>query len=147
LGAFKGGVDLENQEGIVLAVQDDMAKVKVARHSSCENCGACPGNMAAVLDARNIVHARPGQRVVVEIKQVNMLQAAFVVYMLPLIAIFGGVTVGSYLADYLAFAAMPFQFGGGLVGFLAAILYIRFFDRSASKNSTMQPVIIRILSE
>ena len=59
------------QEGIVLECLDQgMAKVKTSRHNDCENCGACPGNSAIVLQARNPLKARPGQRVLVEVKEV-----------------------------------------------------------------------------
>jgi sigma-E factor negative regulatory protein RseC len=136
----------KQQEGIVIEIQGDMARVKTSRHNDCENCGACPGNSAIVLEARNPLGAKPGQRVAVEIQEMNMLKAAFIVYVLPLIAAFAGAVTGSWLADWLEYEAVWFQMGGGLVFFAAAILYIRFFDRSSHSNVQMQPVIIAILS-
>lgn len=137
----------KNQEGIVLAVSGDMAKVKVARHSSCENCGSCPGNSAAVVDAKNMVQAKPGQRVLIQIEEVNMLKAAFIVYMLPLIGIFGGAVGGNYLAEYFMSPALSFQITGGIAGLVLTVLYIWFFDRKSRQDMAMQPVIIRILSQ
>ncbi|MBP1765422.1 MAG: positive regulator of sigma RseC/MucC [Firmicutes bacterium] len=80
----------KQQEGIVIETRGDMARVKTSRHNDCENCGACPGNSAIVLDARNPLDAKIGQRVVIEIQEVNMLKAAFIVYVLPLLAAFAG---------------------------------------------------------
>ena len=135
------------QEGIVIAIENGMAKVKTSRHSDCENCGSCPGNTAMVLDALNPVGAKPGQRVLVVVEEVSMLKSAFVVYMLPLIAIFGGAIVGGILAEFLAVGPGWFQFAGAVLAFAGSVVYIRYFDRSAKKNTEMQPVVKRILTD
>lgn len=146
--ARKGEIPLEKeQEGIVLEVFDGMAKVKASRHSDCENCGSCPGTNAIVVDALNPVGAQRGQRVAIEVQQVNMLKAAFVVYMLPLIAAVAGVFAGSYLAStQMASDSMWYQAGGGVAFFGLSLIYIRYFDRNARTNDKMRPVITRILS-
>ncbi|MCX7779478.1 MAG: SoxR reducing system RseC family protein [Negativicutes bacterium] len=137
----------KSQEGIVLATVNGIAKVKVARHSSCENCGSCPGNTAAVLEARNPVDARPGQRVLLEMQQDSIVKAAFIVFILPLLGVFAGASGGTYLADALLVPANPVQIGGGIFGFTISLYAIRRFDRRARSDNDMRPVIIRILSE
>ena len=134
------------QEGIVLEVFDGTAKVKTSRHNDCENCGACPGNSAIVLEADNSLGAKPGQRVAVEVQEVNMLKAAFIVYVLPLIAIFVGVLIGNVVAEKLGYAALWFQVGGGIVAFILAVVYIKYYDYRSRGNDKMRPVITRILS-
>ena len=124
-----------------------MAKVKASRHSDCENCGSCPGSNAIVVDALNPLGAQRGQRVEIEVKQVNMLKAAFIVYMLPLIAAVVGVIAGTYLANsQMSPDSMWYQIGGGVVAFGLSLIYIRYFDRNARTNDKMRPVITRILS-
>lgn len=135
------------QEGIVLSVSGSLAKVKTSRHTDCENCGSCPGNTAIVLDVVNQIGARPGQLVVVEVQELDMLKSAFIVYMLPLIAIFGGTMLGGYIAEQLAAEALLYQVMGGLLAFVGSIFYIRKFDRSAGADVKKQPVIIRILTQ
>nr|WP_084576186.1 SoxR reducing system RseC family protein [Sporomusa malonica] len=137
----------KEQEGIVLEVYDGMAKVKASRHSDCENCGTCAGNEAIVAEVLNPVGAQRGQRVVIEIKEANMLRAAFVVYMLPLIAAVGGAFVATYFTD-LHQVANPlwYQIGGGFAAFGLSIMYVRYYDRNAKTDDKMKPVIIRILS-
>ncbi|WP_425060608.1 hypothetical protein SCACP_13430 [Sporomusa carbonis] len=134
------------QEGIVLEVTGNIAKVKTSRHSDCENCGACPGNTAMVLDARNPVGAQKGQRVAIEIQEIGMLKAAFIVYVLPLIAAVVGAVAGNYLAGSMQAEPVWYQSGGGLIAFGLSMVYIKYFDRNARTNDKMQPVITRILS-
>lgn len=137
----------KQQEGIVLEVFDGMAKVKASRHSDCENCGSCPGNDAIVVEVLNPVGAKRGQRVAFEGKEVNMLKAAFIVYMLPLIAAVAGVFTGTYLATTkMATDPIWYQIGGGITAVVISLVYIRYFDRNARTNDTMRPVITRILS-
>lgn len=124
-----------------------MAKVKASRHSDCENCGSCPGNTAIIVEALNPVGAQRGQLVAIEVKQVNMLKAAFIVYMLPLVAAVAGVFAGNYLADaHMVADSMWYQIGGGVVAFGLSLGYIKYFDRTARANEEMRPVITRILS-
>ena len=135
----------KQQEGVVLEVNGIMAKVKTSRHNDCENCGACPGNSALVLEARNMLDAKPGDRVVIEVREVNMLKAAFIVYMLPLVAIFIGAVIGNLLAEKLGYSVLAFQVAGGFIAFVLSVLYIKFFDYNARNDVKMQPVITRIL--
>jgi len=136
----------KQQEGIVIETRGDMARVKTSRHNDCENCGACPGNSAIVLDARNPLDAKIGQRVVIEIQEVNMLKAAFIVYVLPLLAAFAGAMTGGWLAAKTGYEATWFQLVGGFIFFAFAVFYIKVFDRASRSDVAMQPIIIRILS-
>lgn len=138
---------MKEQEGIVIGVVEDIAKVKTSRHNDCENCGSCPGNTALVLDARNPLGAKTGQRVAIEIQEVNMLKSAFIVYILPLVAIFCGAMAGGWAAEAVGSSALWFQVGGGALALVASIFYIKYFDKSARTDTKMQPVITRILSE
>ncbi|MDS1029198.1 SoxR reducing system RseC family protein [Bacillota bacterium LX-D] len=133
------------KEGVVVAIEGNLAKIRATRHNDCENCGACPGNTAMLLDAQNPVGAKPGQRIAFEIKETNMLKAAFIVYILPLIAMFLGVIAGGWLANKLNHPAIYFQVGGGLLTFALSIIYIKIFDKNVQDNNKMQPVITRIL--
>jgi len=138
---------VKEEEGIVIEIfEGNMAKVKVGRHGECKNCGACPGDSALVIEAQNLIGAKAGQRAVFEMKETNMLMAAFVVYIAPLIAILVGVIVGQGIAVKFGYSVQGFQIGGGILTFLLSILNIKVFDNFAHNNKKMQPVITRILS-
>lgn len=134
----------EEQEGVVIAVNGRQAQVRASRHSDCENCGACPGNMAMVLEANNAVGAQAGQRVLVRLQEVHMVKAAFIVYVLPLAAIAAGAAIGWYVANAAAAASSVWATAGGVLGLVAALVYVRFYDRRA-RQGTMQPCIVKIL--
>lgn len=133
-------------EGVVIEISGNIAKIKTNRHGDCKNCGACPGDQAMVVDALNPLGAKAGQRVTFEIKQTNMLKAAFIVYILPLIAVFLGATVGTMIAEKIGQRAIVLQIAGALIGFTLSILYIKFFEKSAHSDEKMQPVVTGIIS-
>ncbi|VBB07850.1 positive regulator of sigma(e) rsec/mucc [Lucifera butyrica] len=135
----------KQQEGVVIDIIGNLAKVKTSRHNDCENCGACPGNSAIVLEARNPLGATPGQRVLVEVPAGNMLKAAFIVYVLPLLAILAGALAGGFTAGKLGSGPFWFQIAGGGIFFCCSVLYIKYFDHSARSNAAMQPVVTKIL--
>jgi sigma-E factor negative regulatory protein RseC len=66
--------------------------------------------------------------------------------MLPLIAIFAGAMAGYYVAEYLRKTALWFEVSGGLIAFIISILYIKYFDSSARRDTKMHPVIVSIIS-
>lgn len=135
----------EEVEGIVIETTGDFAKVKASKHGDCKNCGACPGDSAAVLDVKNPIGAKAGEHVVFEVKEQNMIGAAFVVYIMPIIAIFLGVLVGTWISNFVGAYEMAFRVIGGIVFFIIALVYIKIFDRITAKNDASKPVIIRII--
>ena len=144
----KGGTVkvVKEEEGIIIEVfENNIAKVKVGRHNECKNCGACPGDSSVVIEAKNLVGARTGQRIAFEMKETNMLMAAFVVYIAPLVAVVVGIIVGQTIAKKFGYPVRNFQIGGGILTFVLSMLNIKRFDKYAHNNDKMQPVITRIL--
>ncbi|WP_165413097.1 SoxR reducing system RseC family protein [Clostridium estertheticum] len=138
---------IKEEEGIIIETfEDNIAKVKVGRHNECKNCGACPGDSSLVIQAQNFIGAKAGQRIAFEMKETNMLMAAFVVYIVPLIAIVVGVIAGQVIAKKIGYSVRGFQIGGGILTFILSIVNIKIFDEFAHNNDEMQLVITRILS-
>ncbi|MBZ9607018.1 SoxR reducing system RseC family protein [Clostridium estertheticum] len=138
---------MKEEEGIIIETfEDNIAKVKVGRHNECKNCGACPGDSSLVIQAQNFIGAKAGQRIAFEMKETNMLMAAFVVYIVPLIAIVVGVIAGQVIAKKIGYSVRGFQIGGGILTFILSIVNIKIFDEFAHNNDEMQLVITRILS-
>jgi len=136
---------MKTEEGLVIEVINDVAKIKVGRHSDCSNCCACPGSDSVIISAINKVGAKPGQRVAFEMKEVNVLRAAFVVFIVPLVAIFIGVLLGGFIGGYIGDKTYTFQIVGGIITFLLSLIFIKLFDKATTVNQKTQPVIISIL--
>ena len=133
------------EEGVVIALAEDVAKVRTSKHSDCDCCGSCAGNSAPILDAYNPVKAEVGQRVKFEVQEEKVLQAAFVVYMLPLFAAFLGFMSGLWLAQKFGLSVLYMEICGCLLGFCLAAIYIRKYDRIIANQNKM-PEIKEILS-
>lgn len=138
---------MKQQEiGVVIEVNGNVAKVKAARHGDCDNCGACPGDSAIVMDVRNAVSAKPGQKVSFEMHSASMVLAAFVVYAIPLFAATAGTVIGWLIANQLGQALVAFQVGGGIIGFGLSLIVIKLYDRAIKNNVKTLPVITKILN-
>ncbi len=136
---------MKTEQGLVIEVNNDVAKIKVGRHSDCKNCGACPGSDSIIISANNKIGAKPGQRVSFEVKEANFLGATFIVFILPLIALFIGVMLGEVIGKNMGLSMPMFQVIGGIIALALSIIIIRKVDRNAKLNKKSLPVIIRIL--
>jgi len=134
----------ESIEGIVIEVNAEIAKVKISRHGECSNCGLCPGEDAMILDAPNTMGTKPGHKVLLEIKEGNMLKAAFAVYILPLIAIASGIYLGFLFSSIFKISEVLPMTIGGFVSALAAVLVIKRLDISL-QSATDMPKIIEVI--
>jgi sigma-E factor negative regulatory protein RseC len=142
---FKEFDKMKTEQGLVIEVIDNVTKIRVGRHNDCSNCGACPGNDSLIISANNKIGAKPGQRVVFEVEEVNVLRAAFVVFILPLIAAFIGVLLGGFIGKSIGTNVRISQIAGGIVIFLLSLIFVKLFDKSTTASKESQPEIIRIL--
>ena len=136
----------QEEIGIVIEAEGEFAKVRAARHGDCKECGACPGDDAITMDVQNPISAKVGQRVTFEMHEASMVTAAFVVYALPLLAAAAGAIIGWYIAGKFGQAVVPFQIGGGIIGFGLSLIFVKLYDRAMKKNTETLPVITKILS-
>ncbi len=136
---------MKTEQGLVIEVTKDVAKIKVGRHNDCKNCGACPGDDSVIISANNKVGAKPGQRVVFEVKEENVLRAAFIVFILPLIVAFIGVLLGRFVGEYNGLDINVFQIIGGIIAFVLSMIFVKLFDRATTASNKSQPVILSIL--
>ena len=128
-------------EGFVTEVNQDMATVRLSEHSECAQCGSCGGTNATHIQAQNPVHAKPGQQVIIEMQDQNMIRAAFMIYMLPLIALLAGGLLG-YASAYLTGASeVLLSSSGSVLLFVVCLFFIRSYDRKM-RNIQSEPVIL-----
>lgn len=136
---------MKTEEGLVLTVNGNTAKVKAGRHSSCNNCGACPGDSTLIISAANQKGAKPGERVEFEIKETNTLLAAFVVFICPILITLFGVAAGWLASKYMYGGSSLWETVLGILFFMLSLGMIKSFNHSISEKEQYQPKIIRIL--
>lgn len=110
------------KKGIVKAIQGPMAVALTTREKACEHCKARDGCEAlggtganARVKALNTVQAEVGDVVTISLKSSSLLKGAFVIYMVPILGLLGGIISG-----FLLSAVLPFK-EELLVGIMAAL--------------------------
>lgn len=113
------------QKVTVLSVSGSMAKVihnrPTACHGDCDHCAGGCGAMAAkekiIVEAENLIGARPGDAVNIEGQTGKVALAIGLVYVLPLVLFF----LGYFLCEELWDFGVPAAIGGFLIGILIAV--------------------------
>ena len=90
------------QDAIVTRIlSNDMAEVVVTRGTACgANCGNCESCMfdsKLHTAARNLVYAKPGDKVIIASKSSRVFSAAMLVYIMPLVLFAIGYAVSAAL--------------------------------------------------
>ena len=139
-------INLEDkiQEGFIMHLEGDLAKVKVAPNAECDNCGAC--NIVHMeLLAYNPVNATPGQKVKFTMIQDNMLRISFMIFIFPLLSIFAGLYAGSLLSSVYNINNTGAMTAGGLLMAALAVAIIFFYDKRYKLNKSHFPQIIEVI--
>lgn len=131
------------QDAVVIRLlPNDMAEVAVTRGTACGgNCGSCESCMFQTelhTEARNLIQAKPGQKVTIESKSSRIFGAAMLVYIMPLLF---------FLAGY-GIAAI-FKAGEGikiLVSFASLLVSAAVLVLSQRLNHKQKPITFDIIS-
>jgi sigma-E factor negative regulatory protein RseC len=141
------------ETGTVIRLDGDWAVVEPDKTGSCGSCSLKGGCGTASLSrffsrrrhafhAKNPVHARPGDTVVMGLEESSLVRGSLIVYLLPLISMIltaGLLTAWAALNDFNQDLMALIGLISGLVfgGFLARILSLR-------HRESLYPRIIRI---
>jgi sigma-E factor negative regulatory protein RseC len=132
-------------EGIVLELRGELALVRPTGHTSCNSSYCCQGEGVKKIDleARNMINAVVGDKVIFEAKEAGLLLAAFITFILPFILVFIGGVLGNYISGLMKINITATVISGGIIFLIISILIIKFHDKSVSKNINLKPVIVR----
>ncbi|NBG88908.1 SoxR reducing system RseC family protein [Isachenkonia alkalipeptolytica] len=134
------------QYGKVVEVSEDKAFVIMEKHSSCSGCNACKlgsDNHELRIEAINTVGAKSDQIVEVDMEGQHVLTAAFILYMIPLFALFTGIVIGNIIFPTQELIAAAMGFGLLALSFLG----IKMKDESFRNDKKYIPVITNIQEE
>ena len=131
---------MEQLVRVIKTNEDGTATVIHIRESACSgDCHKCSGCGAAketiLLEAKNQLGAKPGELVMIESETGPVLQAALVMYMLPMVLFFAGYALGDLL--FGAGALM------GALSFAASIGIAVLYDRKVLKKKGTEYIITK----
>ncbi len=135
----------EVQEGFILNLDGDLAKVRVAPNANCDNCGACDIKHMEIL-AYNAVKATPGQKVRFTMANDSMVKIAFMIFAMPLLSVFAGLYAGSLISALTGFNEAALMTAGVAVFLGSAIAIIYFYDKKYKLNKSNFPQIIEVIN-
>ena len=75
-----------------------------------------------------------------ETKNTNMLMAAFMIFIFPIISVFLGAFVGGYVGQVIGFSIIISQIIGGIMAFVLAMVIIKLFDKSIKADNNSKKV-------
>ena len=141
-----------NQRGYVIELVDGTtAKIKMQKHSACAACGKCASSTDKkdiIVEVDNNIGAKVGDYVEVNMDSVNVIKAAAIVYIVPLIALLGGTIISYGILNFIDIG-MNKEVLSGFIGIvLTAISYllIKSKDRKFRESRNYIPIITKVIN-
>ncbi len=147
------------ETGEVVSVDGEHVWVETMRQSACGSCSSgkvCGhklldqslNNKKAVTEKQHYIKARisdasrnafiePGDKVRIGMPERHLLQAAFIVYLLPLVLFFTGL-----IASHLLGLAEPYQIFAAVAGLVAGLAMMRHAGRYLGRAVDLQPTVL-----
>ena len=141
---------MEQQGYIIEVVDRKTAKLKMQRHSACASCGKCATTSEKkdiIVEVDNTIGAQVGDKVKVNMETVNVLKAAAIVYIVPLVALLVG-TIGTYFVlDLLKINTNIETISGaiGLVSMLISFLILKMNDKKFRDSREYIPIVTEVV--
>lgn len=141
-----------NQRGYVIELVDGTtAKIKMQKHSACAACGKCASSTDKkdiIVEVDNNIGAKVGDYVEVNMDSVNVIKAAAIVYIVPLIALLGGTIISYGIFNFIDID-MNKEVLSGFVGIVLTIisyLLIKSKDRKFRESRNYIPIITKVIN-
>ena len=136
----------------VIKNEDGQSLVQIIRMSACSHCDekcmlADDSHEMEEMEVlvNDPIGAEVGSMVELEMGAKPILLSAFMVYLLPLIAIIAGYFAGANLLFFLTSTAETAGIIGSVISFLISFVLIKAFDKKAGSKSSFHPEIRRIV--
>jgi len=143
------------EKAVVVKTGEGVAWVQAGRKTACGGCAlnkGCGvsvlermfGDRMAILQVLDPLSTRPGDEVIIGIRESALVRGSVAVYIVPLLAMILFAMLGSAAAPYLGLSAETASILTGAFGFGAGFLWVSLFSRRIRRDSTYQPVILRV---
>jgi len=133
----------------VVFTDGDTARVVLKRASACgDNCAQCKGCTPGMtyVEAKNLVGAKVGQEVILEMKGRMFLGAVIITYVLPLIALTIGIMLGPIAWNFIGLKISG-DLSGIILGFVfmaATFFIINMIDKRYKKSGKLSFRIAKV---
>ncbi len=130
------------EKGRVVKVDNGVAQVEMERTSACGRCGICLQSSGdkPILYAEDSLGARPGDEVLVSVESKQVLKAAFLIYLFPLVGLIGGYFLGRTV---LGTERTGIIFAG--LGFFTTLFLLYQYDKRLKAQKSKEAKIIQIV--
>ena len=139
------------EEGIVVEVNGDLAKVAVLSKSACEKCASSgvfhPQGEDSFMEATNPLNARKGQKVKVVLAPQLYLKASIILYGIPMAVFVAGAIIAKNAAVRYGAEANSdlWAFLAGSACLVVSFFFIRRYNKKVERTREYKPVIVEIL--
>jgi sigma-E factor negative regulatory protein RseC len=138
------------EEGIVVEVTGDIARVSILAKSACEKCsasGVCHPGDKEYMEASNPLGARKGQKVKVVLAPQVYLKASIILYGIPMTVFVAAAILGKNIALKFGSEANSdlWAFIAGTVCMGVSFIFIRLYNNKIEKTQQYKPVVVEIL--
>lgn len=141
------------QNGYVIEIVDNItAKIKMEKYSACAACGKCASSADKkdiIVEVDNTIGAKVGDFVELNMDSINVIKAASIVYLIPLITLLGGTIISFYILKNIN-VSFNKELISGVVGIiLTAIVYILLKKKDSNLRKSRQyiPIITKVINK
>lgn len=112
--------------GRVVRIEGDTAEIAIPRSERCKSCGICPlsSDDSVLLRVRVDKEVKVGDKVKIKTKDRYVILSAFIVYIIPVIALI----IGYFLGDFL-FSTETLKIGLGFLFMVISFLVNKIIDK------------------
>ena len=130
------------EKGKVVKIDNGVAQVEMGRTSACARCGICLQSSGdkPILYVKDSLGARPGDEVLVSVDSKQILKAAFLIYLFPLVGLIAGYFLGRTV---LGTERTGIIFAG--LGFFTTLFLLYQYDKRLKAQKSRGAKIIQIV--
>ena len=145
------GIEMANQNGIVVESDGEWAMVATQRRDACggctpgHHCSACLPTARNLSKVRNTVGAGGGDQVMVSLDTGDLWKGAAILYLLPVAGLMLGAAAGHGLGLYFKIGESLLSVIFSLIGLGFGFVILTLVSKHAATKGRFIPKIIKIL--
>lgn len=136
-------------KALIVSTMGSQCKILVMRAEACGSCEACNacGAKPSTYVIENTLQAKPGEAVMVEMKDADFFRRVGLLYVLPMLLFVGGIVLTDLAQKPLGMHAEALDLIGGLLGIVLYWAVIRKVDRKEPDTPAMRMLYRTTLEE